>query len=90
MYLTAETKNSIMRALGRDITQNRFMSMPEEMAFVKERTGHAPHFSKEYDPRMQGRGNPLISRRRICTMEDVNKWAERLQQHAKSRYEENA
>lgn len=35
-------------------------------------------FSKERDKRKTGRGNPLLSRRKIRTIDDINKKLERI------------
>ena len=49
------------------------MDMNEEISFVTAKIGKSPVFSKEIDIRMQGRGNPLMSRKRIRTMDEVDK-----------------
>ena len=49
------------------------MDLVEETSFINSRIGRKPIFSKNVDIRMQGRGNPLMSRKRICTMEDIDK-----------------
>lgn len=49
------------------------MGADEENDFVYSKIGRRPIFSKTPDARMRGRGNPLIARRRICTMEDIDK-----------------
>ena len=78
MYLTDATKTALETALKRKTDELSKMDMKDEVAFIKDVTGHAPYFSKNMDSRMQGRGNPLISRRRICTLQDVNQWIARL------------
>lgn len=47
------------------------------MAFRKE--GAQPVFSKKRDPRKAGRGNPLLSRRRFRTIEEVDSGLDALE-----------
>ena len=74
MYLTAETKKNLENFIGKSLADISKMSADEEKKFIKEKTGLSPHFSKVVDYRMLGRGNPLLSRKRIYTAEDVDKW----------------
>ena len=54
------------------------MDFDEEIFYVERKTGKAVKYSKNRDDRMVGRGNPLIVRRRIATMEDVDKKLKKL------------
>ena len=74
MYLTEETRNCLEKAVGLSTDKMSGISMEEEYAFVKAKTGCELHYSKVADNRIHGRGNPLIARRRICTKQDVDKW----------------
>ncbi len=73
MYLKKETKRVLEKFIGKSILELSQMDLGDEVSFVKSRTGKIPIFSKDIDIRMQGRGNPLMSRKRICTMEDIDK-----------------
>ena len=54
------------------------MDLIEEKSFVEEKTGKNLIFSKKMDSRMTGRGNPLIIRRRISTMSDIDQMIARM------------
>lgn len=73
MYLKKETKKILEKFIGKSILELSQMDLKDEISFVKSRTGGVLDFSKGIDIRMQGRGNPLMTRKRICTMEDVDK-----------------
>lgn len=73
MYLNNETKRILENSIGKSIFELAQMDADEEKAFVASKLGRNPVFSKEPDPRMRGRGNLLIARRRFCTMEDVDR-----------------
>lgn len=73
MYLNTETKASLERILGKPLEEISAMDLDEEVRFVEERTKKPLIFSKTADPRMNGRGNPLLVRRKIMTMQDVDK-----------------
>lgn len=73
MYLKKETKQILEKFIGKSVLELSQMDLKDEISFVKSRTGGTLDFSKGIDIRMQGRGNPLMTRKRICTMEDVDK-----------------
>lgn len=73
VYLNSETKRILENSIGKSIHELSQMDADEERAFVISKIGKAPIFSKKSDSRMRGRGNPLIARRRICTMDDIDK-----------------
>lgn len=73
MYLKKDTKKILEKFIGKSILELSQMDLKDEISFVKSRTGGVLDFSKGIDIRMQGRGNPLMTRKRICTMEDVDK-----------------
>lgn len=73
MYLHKETKKILEKFIGKSILELSEMDLVEEISFIKSKTGENPVFSKNVDIRMQGRGNPLMTRKRICTMEDIDK-----------------
>lgn len=73
MYLKAETKVSLESILGKPLREISEMNFEEEVRFVVEKTKKPLVFSKIVDSRMSGRGNPLITRRKITTIKDVDK-----------------
>lgn len=73
MYLNDETKLILEKFIGKSILELSKMDENEEKEFVKSKIGKSPIFSKKVDLRMHGRGNPLMSRKRICTMEEIDK-----------------
>lgn len=73
MYLNDETKRILENSIGKSISELSKMDMDEERAFIVSKIGKTPIFSKQSDSRMRGRGNPLIARRRLCTIEDIDK-----------------
>lgn len=78
MYLSTRTKNSLERIIGTTLEQVSKMDLAQELAYIKEKTGKDVVFPRKMDYRMLSWGNPLIVRRRICTMKDIDKKIERL------------
>lgn len=73
MYLKAETKASLESILGKTLKEISEMDFDEEVRFVEKKTKKPLIFSKKVDSRMSGRGNPLITRRKITTIQEVDK-----------------
>ena len=73
MCLSTRTKNSLERIIGTTLEQVSKMDLAQELAYIKEKTGKDVVFPRKMDYRMLSRGNPLIVRRRICTMKDIDK-----------------
>ena len=73
LYLNKQVKIALENTIGTSISRLSRMGADEENDFVYSKIGRRPIFSKTPDARMRGRGNPLIARRRICTMEDIDK-----------------
>ncbi len=73
MYLKTETKLSLESILGKTLKEISEMDFDDEVRFVEQKTKKPLIFSKKIDPRIPGRGNPLIIRRKITTMRDVDK-----------------
>ncbi len=78
MYLTDETKRILEKNIGTSLSRVSEMDFDEEKKYVEEKTQRPLVFPKRADKRRTGRGNPLIVRRRICTMEEINKKIEEL------------
>ncbi len=73
MYLNDKAKKALENSIGINLSKLIRMDEEEEREFIYSKVGHRPVFSKKPDARMMGRGNPLIARRRICTMEDIDR-----------------
>lgn len=67
LSLNKQTKNNISQAIGTDYLSVVNYDPSEEMKLV----GHNIVFSKKRDLKKIGRGNPLLSRHKIRTIEDV-------------------
>lgn len=73
MYLDDTTKNILKGKIGKDVLDLSKMSIAEEQSLIVSVSGKMPIFSKQSDSHIMGRGNPLIARRRISIMEDIDK-----------------
>lgn len=73
MYLQKDTKKILEKFIGKSILELSEMDLEEEISFIKSKISETPVFSKNVDFRIQGRGNPLMTRKRICTMAEIDK-----------------
>ena len=78
MYLNQRTRDTLERIIGKSADDLKKMDLIEEKSFVEEKTGKNLIFSEKMDSRMTGRGNPLIIRRRISTMSDIDQMIARM------------
>lgn len=78
MYLNQRTRDTLERIIGKSADDLKKMDLIEEKSFVEKKTGKNLIFSKKMDSRMTGRGNPLIIRRRISTMSDIDQMIARM------------
>ena len=78
MYLNQRTRDTLERIIGKSADDLKKMDLIEEKSFVEEKTGKNLISSKKMDSRMTGRGNPLIIRRRISTMSDIDQMIARM------------
>lgn len=78
LYLTKRTISALERIIGTNLKKVSNMDLDDELKYVKMKTGKPVIFSKKQDYRISTRGNPLIVRKRICTMADIDKKIERL------------
>lgn len=73
MYtMSALAKENVERVIGMKIGQLNNMTAKEEQAWVEERSKQKIAFAKTRRHRVIGRGNPLVSRRKIRTLADLN------------------
>lgn len=78
MYLTEETKLTLERNIGKPLSEISEMDFEEEKRYVEKKIKRPLVFSKKCDKRMVGRGSPLIVRKRICSIEEIDKKIEEL------------
>lgn len=76
--LSKEVKEILEKNIGMPMSAISNMDFEEEKKYVEKRIKHSLLFSKKIDKRMTSRGNPLIVRKRICTMQDIDKKIEEL------------
>lgn len=74
LLISKETQRNISQVIGVDYASVVNYEPSEEMSLV----GRMPVFSKKRDLKKIGRGNPLLSRHKIRTMDDVNKKLSRI------------
>lgn len=70
--LTERVKKCLERDSGFTYDELITMSPQAEKKLVEQKTGKKLLFPKKSDLRKVGRGNPLIIRHKIRTMEDIN------------------
>ncbi|MCR4721625.1 MAG: hypothetical protein K5655_07860 [Lachnospiraceae bacterium] len=73
MFLNEKTKYLLEKTVGKSITEMTLMTFDEELGYATEKYGNRPAYSKKIDQRITSRGNPLISRKRMCSMEELDK-----------------
>lgn len=78
MYLNDRSKAHLERVIGKPIKEIAQMDLREEIRYVEEKTRRPLVYSTQTDHRIKGRGSPLIARRRLFTMADVDKRIEEL------------
>ena len=75
--LSKKTVEELENRTGLTYSQLRSFSLDEELSFFKK-NGKQVSFSKERREGIIGRGNPLLARKRIRTMEDVDTFLEKI------------
>jgi hypothetical protein len=68
-----QTKTVLAKNLGLSFDEIIKLSHTDEIKFVEARIGKPLDFSHKQDSRKLGRGNPLLARKRIKTMSEINK-----------------
>lgn len=76
--LNEETKSNLEYLLGITLKDLEQLDVSEEIVYLEQRGAGKLSFAKKRDLRKAGRGNPLLARKRIRTMEDVNKRLDRM------------
>ncbi|MBO5364670.1 MAG: hypothetical protein J6A56_04320 [Clostridia bacterium] len=78
IILKDETKTNLEYLLGLKLEELEKMDVDEEISTLEKTEARKIRFSKERDFRKIGRGNPLLARRRMRTMDDVNKGLDKM------------
>jgi len=70
--ITEEAKKTLERNIGLSMSQIYDLNVGDEIDLVKAKTGKNISFTKKIDSRRIWRGNPLLARRKITTIEEIN------------------
>lgn len=70
--ISNKTKENICTVIGLGFDELTNMDFEQEIEFVTKKNHSKPVFPNKPDIRKRGRGNPLISRRRVNNIENVN------------------
>lgn len=74
MYsISKTTKKNLERTLGMSLAAFSAMTADEEKQWLNSRSGKKVVFSKRKRHGVIGRGNPLLARRKIRTIEDLSR-----------------
>ncbi len=78
LKLSDRTKTIVEANVGLKFDEIVNLSFDEELKFITKQKGAPIVFSKVRNSRKMGRGNPLLARKKIRTMEDVDKKMARM------------
>lgn len=79
MYkINKSSQKIIERMLGKQYKDIVNMDSDDEIAYIQKKNNRKLKFSNLVDKRKVGRGNPLLSRRRVKTIDKVNKGLSRI------------
>lgn len=74
MYSISDvTKKNIERSLGISLEAFSAMTAEEEKRWITQKTNNKISYSKHRRHGIIGRGNPLLARRKIRTIEDISR-----------------
>lgn len=73
-----KTKLAVENLTGLTIRQINSMDFEEEKLFIEKKNKKSLKFSGKKDNKIFGRGNPLLARRRIRTIESIDKRLDEL------------
>lgn len=71
--LSKRTKKNISSSVGASFEQIVALSLDEEIRLASRKHGGRIVFSKKRNSNRVGRGNPLLARKKIRTIQDVEK-----------------
>lgn len=79
MYsISSETKRNLELSIGTSLDELHNMSADEEKRWIENKIGKDLKFRKKRKFGVIGRGNPLLSRRKIRTIDDLNRKSKKL------------
>ena len=74
MYrMKSDTKSNLEKSLGISLAELQKMTADEEKIWVEKQAGRPIRYGKTIKPGLSGRGNPLLSRRKIRTKEELDR-----------------
>lgn len=72
MYnISSTTKKNLERSLGMSLEEFSKMTADEEQSWIGSKTNKKISYSKQRHHGVIGRGNPLLARRKIRTIDDL-------------------
>lgn len=79
MYkINSSSQKILEKMLGKKYREIADMDYDDEISYIQKKNNRKLVFSNKVDHRKVGRGNPLLSRRRIKTMDKVNAGLSRI------------
>lgn len=79
MYKISRSSQKILETmLGKQYEDIVNMDSDDEIAYIQKKNNRKLKFSNLVDKRKVGRGNPLLSRKRVKTIDKVNKGLSRI------------
>ena len=70
--ISEKAKEILESNIGLSLDQIWELSDNESRSFIETKIGKPLIFSKKYDLRKIGRGNPLLARKKITTIDEIN------------------
>lgn len=77
--ISENAKKVLENTIGMPINQVCELNVYDENAYIKAITGRELYFSKTFNPKIIGRGNPLLARKKFTTIEEINKKIDALE-----------
>lgn len=71
--LSEKSKTNVEKVTGLKFEDLVQLSVQEEISYIEQKLQSPLTFSKKRNYLVVGRGNPLLSRKRIKTLQDVNR-----------------
>lgn len=78
MYLKEETVKNLERVIGKPLDEIRNMDLSDEIAYIERKNEEKLRFPEHIDWRFTSTGEPLITMGRCRTMEDVDRYFDKL------------
>lgn len=79
MYnISEKTKRNLELSIGSSLDNLKNMSADDEKKWIENKIGHSLKISKKRKHGLFCEGNPLLSRRKIRTIEDLNSKSKKI------------